>query len=181
MNLCASLPTSLAIALCSCGATKDHQQALTAPVPPKRELSQAEALLREIYLQDTSGYSIRIAPDGEQLRQTNGDLLVRLHKIRAAKGNIAFKIEKCGDHGEALSEQKGILVRQESRFRYDVNEVEYDAQPTMVWLKFLKWHDDRSVISFTEVGSNPFTAEHFEITHGEREFHMTLSAPYLID
>jgi hypothetical protein len=181
MKFCASLPISLAIALCSCGATKDPHQTLTVPVPPKRELSQAEALLRVIYLHNTSGYSVRVAPNREQLRQTNGDLLVRLHKIRAAKGNIAFKIEKCGDLGEALSEQKGILERQEGKFRYDVSEVEYDAQPTIVWLMFLKWYEDRSVISFTEVGSNPLTDEHFEITHGDREFHMTLSDPYLLE
>ena len=66
-------------------------------------------------------------------------------------------------------------------FRYGVDEKIFDGQPVMVWLEFLDWYNDRSVISFTEVGSDPFTAEHFVLSHGEKQFHMTLSTPYLID
>lgn len=147
---------------------------------PRRETTQAEGLLRLLYLSERSRYSLRYSPEGnEGLRQATRELKTRVAAIREAAGKVGFRAQTCGPQGEALTERKGIFDPEHNVFHYQVDEQEHDDQPLTVWLQFLDWHDDRSVISFTEQGSDPWTAEHFVIPHGSRQFTMTLSAPYV--
>ena len=148
---------------------------------PKREQAQAEALLRLIYYPEDSGYKLRFSPERDSLKQKVSTLKERLRKIRESEGDIGFRLAICGKYGEELVERLGTLDRKSQQIRYDVSEDEYLEQPVRLWVEFLDWYDDRSVISFTEVGSNPLTAEHFVITHGEKTFHMTISGMYIID
>ena len=171
----------LVVALTGCTTTESVLGNEPQLMFPKRELNQAKGLLGVIYSTKESGYSLRFSPRRGGPKQTAAELQERLHKIRESDGNIAFSIRICGKQGETLVRQDGIFDRQNQEFRYDVNKRELVEQPVMVSLKFLDWHDDRSVISFREVGSSPPTSEQFVISHAEKDFNMTLSARVLID
>lgn len=160
----------------SCVSGTHADEAGPSPRPQTKQ-AQAVDLLRAIYDPTKTETRVTITKSCYPTRS----LQSRLDQIRAEDRDVHVTIRVLNPSGAEISQRFGTYVQGKGQFVASAKEHESSTSSATVSIQFLDWGNDRLIIGFTELNSQPLASENFEYHPSTRTWDLFESGPYIIN